>query len=403
MIRKPLKVLVCLLFVATVAVTGSSWGYNSEAGAGVTGVEADALSADTRSRSIQPAVRPSYVPPAQSTRSSGQKSSSGHSSSSTQFPRHTTGNPSSGSSYHSYPRYGGQQLPQYTYDPPQPDYSAAMDLVPPLFNQIMPFSPLRAIGFRGLACDAYLPKPGCKQFVLTAKLWHMKLNSSTQVWLTNGVGGPGTELDLHRDLGLDKHRYIPEYEISYHIRQNWAIKYSFMPIQLQANENVPTFGGFWFGNQFFPQFAPVFTKWNRYINRWDLNYDWYNAPHAVSTIFAGFALYDEHLSVAMGPVFLRTRSRNLHLAYAGMTLEKIVRTVGGGAAVSLHCKWSWQFLESNFGWDGQITSRVSVPMDCGRYGFLELGWRWIVLRRDENTDVDKTNLDGLMGSAGLIF
>ena len=82
----------------------------------------------------------------------------------------------------------------------------------------------------------------------------------------------------------------------------------------------------------------------------------------------------------------------------------MIRNLGcQGAAASVHCKASVQFLEGFFGWDAVGTGRISVPMDCGRFGYIEAGWRWMVLERFYPTDADKTSLDGLTGSVGFVF
>jgi hypothetical protein len=174
-----------------------------------------------------------------------------------------------------------------------------------------------------------------------------------------------------------------------------------MPIEFRENF-VPAIN-FFFGNAFYPMSFPSVSQWNRYIYRWDLVYDWYKQKHAVSSIFAGYSLYDDKLRVS--DVFqYRKRSRGFGLSYAGMSIERAIRNLGcGGAAASCHCKASVQFLEGFFGWDAQAMGRISVPMDCGRFGYIEAGWRWMVLERSQPSDTDKTSLDGLIGAAGLVF
>jgi hypothetical protein len=247
--------------------------------------------------------------------------------------------------------------------------------------------------------NVYLPRPRAKQFHFDAKLWYGTLNSSTVVWGTNLIGGEGTEVDLHTNLGLRKHEYIPEYEGRYQLRENWGIRYSFMPIHFRDN-STPT-GGFFFGNAYYPPFVPILTIWDRNIHRWDLVYDWHQSRHAVSSIFAGYSLYDDKLQVS-NFVVRRTKSRTFGLAFAGGSIERAIRPLQRATA-SIKCQWSVQFLEGYFGWDGYAAFRMAVPMECGRFGYLEAGWRWIVLSRDEETDADKTSLDGLVGTVGMVF
>jgi hypothetical protein len=216
-------------------------------------------------------------------------------------------------------------------------------------------------------------------------------------------------LDLVENLDINKRFYISEYEGRFQIRPNWGVRYTFMPIQQEQVSNVRTRAGlgFWWGYLFYPENTPIYTKWHRNINRWDIVYDWFQARHAVSSIFAGYSLYDDLLSVATrlpAPVQLRARSRSFGLAHAGMSIDRIIRDFGcSGTTASCHCKFSLQFLEGYFGWDGSAMGRITVPMNCGRYGYLEAGWRWVVLGRDQPTDKDKTTLEGLTGAAGIVF
>ena len=202
------------------------------------------------------------------------------------------------------------------------------------------------------------------------------LNASTIAFGTDLAGGPGTELDLNTDLGLQTHRYIAEYEGRCQLRPNWGIEFSFMPMQFRDNSTPQN--SFFFGNAFYPAGDPLVTQWDRFIYRWDVIYSWFQAAHAVSNIFAGYALYDDNLRVS-DDFQSRSRSRGFGLAYAGGSIERVIRNFCGGTA-SCNCRASVQFLEGYFGWDGSAAARLSVPMHGGRFGYVEAGWRWIVLR-----------------------
>jgi len=371
-ILKPSKVLVCLLVLSTLTIVSVGWSYNGSDLLGAPGIQGDALSAEPRAKPSQQIRTRSTTPlSVQSPSVPSQKS-------------HST-------------RSGTSATPALGYPtlPPQ-QYGASNR--PNLFAPSMPGS----CGIQDQGCGyyiPYLPRQGAKQFQLNAKLWYDQLNASTVVWGTNLVGGAGTELDLQRDLDLAKYEYIPEYEARCQIRCNWGLRFSFMPIEYRDN-TIPR-GGFFFGNAYYPPFVSVLTKWNRNIYRWDIVYDWYQGPHAVSSIFAGYALYDDKLSIS-NFAQNRARSHTFGLAFAGGSIDRVITTVGSGAA-STHCKWSVQFLEGYFGWDGYATARFSVPMGCGRFGYLEGGWRWIVLEMRRPTNTDKTSMEGPMGAVGLVF
>jgi hypothetical protein len=394
-IIKPLKALVCLAILTSLTLGADVWAYNGADISGGTGLQGEALSADPRVKS-GPSQRSLTVPqPPRSSSTYGKSSSSRSHTTVSDLPR--VSNP--GDFYYSNP--GPAVYPPQGYPPPL----AGLDgygqgpqnlLCPSGWNFSVPWY------------VPYLPRIGCKQFQISARLWYARLNSSTQIWGTNLIGGPGTELDLWKDLGLSKHQYIAEYEARCQFRPNWGLRFNFMPIAYRENYQQPY--GFFFGNAFYPVYIagptgpfPIVSRWNRNIYRWDLVYDWYQARHAVSSIFAGYSLYDDKLEV--GDFFqTRSRSRGFGLAFAGGSIDRVIRNLGcGGAAASVHCKASAQFLEGFFGWDGMATGRISVPMDCGRFGYVEAGWRWMVLERSYPTDTDKSSLDGLTGSVGLVF
>ena len=420
-ISKPLQVLVCLALVLTFPLIGSDagWGYTAIPMASSGGVEADALSADPTLRPIQPAAprKPSIE---YKSRYQGSKSSSGSTRTSSPAPERTQ-------EFVSPPIQVGPALGAPAYCP---HFRPAGPVGPPIaqggdfgfpgwdgpglsgtLGCLLP--PLPSLGFRPITACSFLPRPCCKQFLISAKVWYAKLGSSTQLWGTTFPalvpgGAVGTELDLVDDLGINKRFYVPEFEGRFQIRPNWGLRYQYMPIVQEQTTNVRfgvyDFGGFFFGNHFFPVGAPLHTKWRRLINRWDIVYDWFQAPNAVSSIFSGYSLYDDLLTVAASPNIFASRSRLYGLAFAGMSIDRLIRDFGySGATASCHCKFLVQFLEGYFGWDGSAMGRMTVPMNCGRYGFLEAGWRWIVLGRDQPTDKDKVSMDGFMAAGGLVF
>ncbi len=372
-IRKPFMVLVCLAIVAALPIAAQCLAQGRDGFSASPGVEAEVLSAD-----------PTYKAP--------KPTRSAHPPRSETFPRSKSG-------------YAPRTAhPQYTYPRAHSGTYAARPaaVLPPGSPRIPSVCSLTGLPLGPLNAYSFLPRARNKQFHFRASLWYVGLNSTTILWGTNLAGGEGTELDLNRDLDLDKHRYLSEYEASFQIRDNWAIRYSFMPIQYERTSVIDTPGGFYFGNWLFVQGQGLHAKWDRLIHRWDLVYRWFNQAHAESTIFGGYSLYDDRLSLSSN-VARRTRSKGFGLAFGGMGIDKVIGSTAGAGQASLHCKWSVQFLEGYFGWDGYAGGRLAVPFNCGRFGYLEAGWRWIVLNRDEGANVDQVNMDGLIGSVGVVF
>ncbi len=262
--------------------------------------------------------------------------------------------------------------------------------------------PLPPMGISPLKPWSFLPTPGCRQFEAFARLWYAKLNASTIVWGGNGAGNEGTELDLQGSLNLPKYDYIAEYGASFRLRSNWSVRYTFMPILKEQNSTNEVPGGFYFGNTFFPQFERIYVKWWRYVHRAELVYDWAKTRYGVSSVFAGYSLYDDKLRVS-DSIQSRSRNRGFGLMVAGLNLNRLVADMCGGGKASLDCSWAMYFLEDYVGWDGHAVGRVIIPMNCGRYGYLEAGWRWVTWDMDKPANADKLSMDGLTGSIGLVF
>lgn len=389
MIRKPLKLLVCLAVIAIVPCGVVAWG----TGTGGTGIQGETLS-------VEPGGQPLQMPLYRSKptgSSTSRQSSSSTTKPSSSFPAATLPvqvNPTPVRSVAT----GMPPNPRPAVCPPSGCPVPAPATAPGAASVWGIFSP-SGILLSGGGCTPYLPRPGCRHFHLAARLWNMTINSNMVLWGANPLGNPGTELDLMRDLGLSRRQYVGEYEGQCYLRPNWSIRYRFMSIKFRENYVPPR--TFWFGNVPYVAGLGILSTWDRHIHRADLMYDWFQADHAISSLFGGYAFYDDKLAVS-NVVFTRARSRTFGLAYAGISIQRVLRQTNSSTC-SLNCEWSTQFLEDYFGWDGYVGARVSVPMDGGRYGYLEAGWRWIVLKREYPADKDKTNLDGLMGTVGIVF
>ena len=240
-IIKPLKLLVCLAILSTLTFGAVVWAYNDADISGGTGLQGEALSADPRARSSSPQRSPAIPPSSRSSYTYGKSPSSRSHGTVSTLPR--ASNPRG-----------------FYYSNPAPPVCPPQGCPPALAG---PAGYGR--GPQNLLCPSgwnlsvpwyvpYLPRVGCKQFQISARLWYATLDHSTIVWGTNFFGGPGTELDLEKDLGLSKHQYIAEYEARCQFRQNWGLRFNFMPLAFKDNSTPTTPPGFFFGNAFYPAF-----------------------------------------------------------------------------------------------------------------------------------------------------
>ena len=403
--RKPLKVLVCLVIISVVAIGASAWAYTSTGAPVAPGIQGEALSADPTVQAVPPlrTQEKHYTPHRKTT----EPSSSG-----TSHKSRRSGSSSETVFAPSYPAQSSR-VPRSVVSNRR---SAVTPAIPPVAWPVQASAsgssftgtcgPASSSG-PGLGyspCVPMLPRIGMKQFQIEARLWYASLNSSTVQWGTIPGGFVGTELDLNTNLGLRRHEYVGEYIARCQFRCNWGVRYTFLPIRYR--DNFTNLTPFWYGNLLWP-FGQMLTQWDRNIHTWELVYSWFQAPHAVSSVFAGYRLVDDKLNVSYpllaGVGFTRLRSEDAHLATAGISLDKVITRLGGCATASMHCQWSIQFLESYLGWDGYAVGRVSVPMGARRFGYMEAGWKWLVLQRSQPSNIDKTSLDGVIASAGLVF
>ena len=378
---KRLKVLVCHVVWVFVATT-VCWGYTGPDISGP-GVQGDALSADPtyQNRSV-----PKQQFPAQPQRGLSQTS------------RGTGGYSNSGPVYRPYePTRAPVLAPCGPQGCPVPGVAAGNPNPMPAPGMFGLFSP-QGMGF-GSCFGPILPHVGCKQFEVRAQVWYPTLYRSEVIWGTNGIGGAGTELDLKEDLQLGPNQYLGVYEGRCQIRSNWGLRFTFSPINYRTNTNPQRI--FWFGNWNFAAFTNTLTVWDRFIYRGELVYDWFHKPNAVSSLFAGYVMYDDKLTISQNN-FSRSRSKTLGYYTAGASIERVIRDIGS-ATVSTECRWSAVFDYDHFGWDGLWVGRVYMPMNCGRYGYLEGGYRWVALDTSQPTNTEKLQLAGPTAGIGLIF
>lgn len=403
--RKPLKLLVCLGVILIIAISASAWAYESTGAPLAPGIQGEALSADPTVQTVPPLrSQPKHY-----------------------APQHVTTEPRSSGTSHKHRKSRSSAETVFTPSRSSRSSRVAPGIVSYGRTAVTPSIPATAwpvqasaagsslAGACGSAgscgstlgyapCVPVLPRPGAKQFQLEARIWYASLNSSTVQWGTIPGGFLSTELDLVNNLGLRRHEYVGEYVAQCQFRCNWAVRYTFLPIHYR--DNFTNWTPFWYGNVLWP-FGQMLTQWDRNIHTWELVYSWFQAPHAVSSVFAGYRLVDDKLQVSYpllaGVGYSRIRSEDAHLATAGISVDKVITRLGGCATASMHCQWSAQFLESYFGWDGFAVGRISVPMNQGRFGYLEAGWKWLVLERSQPSNIDKTSLDGAIAAIGLVF
>lgn len=249
-----------------------------------------------------------------------------------------------------------------------------------------------------------LPKRMPRQWEISAQVFWPRLSGTLKY---PGVvsGQQADELDITDDLGLPKHPVLGEYSAYYQINWNWSIYYSIMPINLSTTTTARR--NFYFGNWApVPAGSQIHTEWNFIYQRLGLMYTAINTCNASLSIYTAWLYNPQQFKVSCSvcpnwPASTVDRTRQMLMS--GIDLKKCIRTLCNGATLSCDTKVSIGYLDNTLALDIQPGMRFSVPLNCGRWGFIKGGYRW--LNFDENRNDLKMNvyLEGGFAEAGLIF
>lgn len=247
-----------------------------------------------------------------------------------------------------------------------------------------------------------LPKRMPRQWEFSAQAFWPRL-SGTLRWPAMVNGLPATEMDMTDDLGLPKHPVLGDYSAYYQLNWNWSIFYAIMPIHL-SGDTIAT-RNLNFGVWNIAQGSPVRTKWDFIYQRVGLMYNAINTCNATLSIYTGWLFNDQKITgcsdICGGIQMPVSRTRNMVIS--GLELKKCIRTLCNGGTLSCDTKAGIGYLDNTLVLDIQPGLRFSVPLNCGRWGFVRGGYRLLNFyenRTDLKMDV---NMEGGFAEAGLIF
>jgi len=215
---------------------------------------------------------------------------------------------------------------------------------------------------------------------------------------------PASEIDLNGDLGLDSHKWLLEYSLRYQFRPHWAVFYSIIPLESEQSHLLEK--TILVGQIQFPAFTVVHTKWDRIYQRVGLLFQPIDTCNARVSVYANWLFDDQkiRMSSAICPVSpCVTVDRTRNMAQAGLELQKCIRTMCNGGTLSCDSRAGISFLDGAWGIDVQAGLQFSVPMNCGRWGYVKGGYRLIQTWEDRNDLRLDTTLEGWFGEGGLIF
>jgi len=256
----------------------------------------------------------------------------------------------------------------------------------------------------------YLPAPKMRQWEMSIQLIFANMRGSI-AWprYTPWFGWWGTEnnADFNGDLKLPSYSVWPQFTASYHFRPNWAVRYMILGNQLSGGGWIDTwflFGNAWNSGWWYGQQAN--TKFTHTYQRVGLVYDAIRTCNAKVSVFADWVHTDERIEMNCswcGPWFNSIWSNSINSMIAGLEFQRAIRTAPNGGTLSWDCKAGGIFLDNTEGWDVEAGARYSIPLNCGRSGYVKGGYRLVDLKKAQYDFLFKNTIQGGFVEGGLIF
>jgi hypothetical protein len=215
------------------------------------------------------------------------------------------------------------------------------------------------------------------------------------------------EVDLNDDLALPAHDALLQFSIRYQFRPRWAFRYSILGDEFNGGRGFDnnTNRIFWFGNQQINSNQPLQSKWEHQYHRLGLIYDAVKTCTTQVSVFADWVHTDDVVSLSCNNCGNQTATFSISGTHmiAGIEVQRCARTFANGGTLSLEHKAGFIFLDDVEGWDLQTGGKYSIPLNCGRWGYLKGGYRFVEIRRAEARYIFNHALEGGFMEFGFIF
>ncbi len=210
------------------------------------------------------------------------------------------------------------------------------------------------------------------------------------------------ELDFNSDMGLPDHNAVGTFTISYRFRPKWSMRYSLMPMELKGTGIVGK--TFVFGGNIYSLGQNTRIQWERWYHRAGLVYDPIRTYTGRVGVFGEYVRIDEKLAVIQVGCCGDTYNNELNMGMAGLEFERCLKTGRFCNTLSIQCRAGVAFLDQAFGSDVSTGLKYTVPLGNGRGGFVEGGYRYLTFKKGYS-DAQKidTCMDGGFLKVGLVF
>jgi hypothetical protein len=260
----------------------------------------------------------------------------------------------------------------------------------------------------------FLPTPRVGQWQIGVQAIFANIRAQVQ-WPPNSTNwgwgwGYSEWTDFANNLGLPAHQVIPEVNAKYQFRCNWALQYTGLGTEIKGGKWVDNWFIFGFqGGGGSPQlWSPgqqVQSRWQYSYQKVGLVYDAVKNCKASISLFGGWAHADSRIDANCFNCgnWQSTLSKSIDTAAVGLELQKCMTTAPNGGTFSCEAKAVGMFGDDAAGVDVQVGGRYSIPVNCGRWGYMKGGYRLIDLKKSQNDFAIKTALDGGFVEMGFIF
>lgn len=299
----------------------------------------------------------------------------------------------------------------------RPRYRRAPRPVPPAYGPMPPWPGPKAISkVKPPAClpvpyqqyrpPCVLPKPMPRQWEMSAQALFARTRG-TVAWPRQNqfftFDRDENRVDFNDDLGIPAHDVLLSVTARYQFRPSWAVRYSGLFDELSGSTWPQRI--FWFGTVQFSQGTDINGKWEHGYHRIGLVYDPIKTCSVMVSVFADWVHVDDKISINCSFCGNQTSSlsKGTDSAIAGIELQRCIKTAINGGTLSFDHKAGVIFLDNVEGWDLQTGLRYSVPLGCGRSGFLKGGYRYVELKKQQEDLILNSAIEGGFAEFGFIF
>jgi len=218
--------------------------------------------------------------------------------------------------------------------------------------------------------------------------------------------GWDNKTDFNTMLKLPDHNVLTELSARYQFRPNWAARYEVLFDEINGGgyaDEPFVFGPWWSGGYFYGQ--QINTQWQHAYHRVSLVYDAIKTCQSAISVSAGWVHVDDKISIncwACGQ-WSNTFSKSIDAMIAGLEFQRCVKTAANGGTFSFDHKASVIFLDDVEGYDVEAAGRFSVPLNCGRWGYVKGGYRFVQLKKSQTDYLLNNTIEGGFVEGGFIF